>query len=197
MIVTIFIKLTGVLLAFPFFKPKIIGRKNLKHKGKLIIVSNHTSNYDPILMYMLFLFRRIYPLTAEILFTYNKLFSWMLRQLGCFAVDRKNGDSNALHFMDNKLSKGKAILIFPEGKRSKEITTFKNGAVTAAMKNDCYILPIYIDGNYGIFKRVRVVVGEKIDFFSNKKADYGRNEIMENTKILQEKVTELKTRLEK
>ena len=33
------------------------------------------------------------------------------------------------------------------------------------MRNDCYILPIYVDGNYGIFKRVKVVVGEKIDFF--------------------------------
>lgn len=197
MLVTIFIKLTGVLLAFLFFKPKIIGKKNLKHKGKLIIVSNHTSNYDPILMYMLFLFRRIYPLTAEILFTYNPVFSWMLHQLGCFSVDRKNGDTKALHFMDEKLTKGKAILILPEGKRSKKITTFKNGAVTAAMRNDCYILPIYVDGNYGIFKRVKVVVGEKIDFFSNKGDDYGRIEIVENTKILQEKVTELKTRLQK
>lgn len=195
MLVTAFIKITGILFAYIFLKPKIIGKENLKHKGKIIIVSNHTSNFDPILIHMIFWYRRVYTLTAEILFTYNRFFSFLLRQLGCFSIDRKNSDSKSIYFVNEKLQKNKAVLIFPEGKKSKEIIPFKTGAVFLARENDCYILPIYIDGHYGWFKRVKVVVGEKIDFFSNENNKINKNDIIEKTEALSNTIKALKNQL--
>lgn len=160
-----FVKVTSAPFLFLYFKLKLIGKKRAsKIDGKTIIIANHISTWDPVLVNYIFPTKRIYFMTALELFSYNKLFTWFLSQLGAFPVNRRESDLGALTRATEILERDQILGIFPEGRRSLdgEILPFKPGAVIAALNSDTPIIPIYITGEYGLFKRMTAVVGEKI-----------------------------------
>ena len=88
------------------FKVEIIGKENIPETGNGVICSNHYSNYDPVST-AIYLDRLPHYIAKKELFK-NKLFSWVLDQLGVFPIDRKVS-------MDMKAVKT-AIKLFKEGK---------------------------------------------------------------------------------
>lgn len=103
----------------------------------------------------------------------NAFFSWFIKCLGAFPVDRGNTDIPSIKRAMTVVRQGKVLGIFPEGKRvnTAELGDFEQGTAMLAMKLKCPIIPVYIDGNYGIFKRVKVVYGEAFylhDVFGSK-----------------------------
>lgn len=69
------------------FKVEIIGKENIPETGNGVICSNHYSNYDPVST-AIYLDRLPHYIAKKELFK-NKLFSWVLDQLGVFPIDRK------------------------------------------------------------------------------------------------------------
>ncbi len=142
---------------------------NTHIKGPAIVVLNHRSLKDLMLVIFMFPFRKVYCQMSEAVYTTNKYLGWIMKTIGGVRVDRKN---NELSFMDKSeelLEKGKILVVFPESKVSTDgqIKKFAPSYVVLAQKTGVPIIPIYGDGNYGLFKRVHVTIGKKIFIYDH------------------------------
>lgn len=166
--VTAFVKATGFPAALAFYKPKVFYQdKNMK-KSKLskpfILVSNHTSLLDFPLYLFVFFTRSIRFLMAEVLFTKNPFLSRLLYRLGGIYVDRNAYNfsfmGETLEALDNKKSVG----VFPQGRLpvNGKCFPFAPSAAFIAAHTDAPIVPVFTDGNYGLFKRTHVMIGNEI-----------------------------------
>jgi 1-acyl-sn-glycerol-3-phosphate acyltransferase len=98
---------------------KVTGREKIPKNGSLLVVSNHLSVADPILI-GLYLGRKPHFMAKEEIFK-NKLVSYLLHYLGAFPVYRGASSRDALRQAIVVLKNGKALGMFPEGKRSVQI----------------------------------------------------------------------------
>ncbi len=198
-----FVKLTGIIPAYIFLKPKVYkANKNTKRflPKNAILMSNHTSLMDFVLYLVIFCFRNIHFLMAEVLFNKGKLFSWFLYKIGGIFVDR---DVCNFSFVDESLSildKNRVLGVFPQGRLPVDGKPFpyKPGIVLIALKTNAPIIPVYTDGNYGLFKRAHVMIGEEIhisDYVSS--VDVSEDDLKRLAKILEEKNYALKDELKK
>ena len=181
-------------LPFFFFKTKVVGRKNKRFKGNVILMSNHTSTWDAVLIFCTFWTKTFYFLSAAVLFSYSKLFSWFIKTLGAIKIERTKTDMFAINDAMNILESDKNLVIFPEGVRSLngEILKFRPGAAIIALITDTPIIPIFIGGKYSFFHRAKIVVGEQIRLERKDKNKYPtQEEIVNATEMLRQKVIEL------
>lgn len=195
-----FTKITGFLPAMLFLKPKIYLKKGAKRRltAPCILVSNHCSLIDFVLYLMVFPFRTIRFLMAEVLFNKGKFFSSFLYALGGIFVDREAKDFEFVSNSIEVLEKGGIVGSFPQGRLPVKGKSFPFTASTAfiATHANAPIVPVFTDGNYGIFKRTRVVIGEAFYL-----TDYALDTLDENeqlthlTQILEKKVFELKNEI--
>ena len=81
-------KLACAIFAFIFYPFNVRGANNIPKDGKAIIVSNHKSNWDPILIAFI-TYRYIHFLGKQELFE-NKFFAWFFRTVCVIPVDRDN-----------------------------------------------------------------------------------------------------------
>ena len=196
-----FVKLTGLLPVLIFFKPKIL---KLNKKQKLpkgcIIVSNHKSLLDFPFYLLVFPFRTIRFLMAEVLYNKSKFFGFFLNAIGGIKVERNSKDfsfvANALEVLDKKGTVG----IFPEGRLPVNGKPFPFTVSTAyiAINSAAPIVPVFTDGNYGISKRASVVIGEPFYLTDYCKEDLTETEQLNHlTETLENKVRGLEEFLRK
>ena len=161
-----FTKITGILPALLFYKPRvrIAGNAHRNLPAPAILASNHCSLLDFPLYLIVFPFRSIRFLMAEVLFGKNKFFSVFLSCLGGIKVDRDTHNFGFVSDAIEILDKGGVLGIFPEGRLPVGGKPFPFTVSTAfiATHADAPIIPVYTDGNYGLFKRAGVVIGEPI-----------------------------------
>ena len=195
-----FVKLTGILPAWLFLKPRVhlapgAGRKLPK---SCILVSNHISLMDFVLYLLVFPGRTLRFLIAEVLYNRNKLLKLFLNLVGGIRVDRdaKSFDfvSHALEVLDD----GGTVGVFPQGRLPLKGQQFPFTVSTAfiAMHTSAPIIPVYTDGNYGLLKRANMVIGAPI--YLQEFAQEGLSEqeqLAQLTKLLEETVYKLKEEL--
>lgn len=138
----------GFILTLPisFLFLKVKNRYYLP-KGKAIIVCNHTSNFDPILISLASL-QELYFLAKKELFQVNRFFTWLIKTFNAISLDRTGIDLTALKKVEEVFKKNKKIVLFPEGTRSKngKLGDFKEGASFLALRFSVPIVPCYIKG---------------------------------------------------
>lgn len=193
-----FVKLTGFLPAWLFLKPKVIlapGAKRTLPKN-CILVSNHESLLDFILYLVVFPFRTIRFLIAEVMYNHGKLMAWFLAAIGGIRVDRNAKSFDFISHSLEVLDDGGTVGVFPQARLPvKGVPRFPFTVSTAfiALHSDAKVVPVYTDGNYGIFKRARVVIGAPIDVHEHCQAGLSEQEQIDKlTKLLEEKVFQLK-----
>ena len=161
-----FVKVTGIFPA-PFVMPKVIFKdKSMKRipKGKLIIISNHTSFTDVSAILCAFWYRQLHFLAASELFE-TKLGNFFFRNMHCIKVDRQNLNMSVMRQVGDVFKRDKPVAIFPEGRIGQsdgEIEGFKSGVAVMAIMNRCPVLPIYLTKPEGKRRKV-LVVGEPIE----------------------------------
>lgn len=198
-----FVKLTGYLPAWLFFKPKVYYMNESCKKGlekPSILMSNHKSLMDFVLYLVLFPFNSIHFLMAEVLFKKSPVFSWFLYKLGAIFVNRDACDFNFVSESLEVLDKGGNVGIFPQGRLpvKGQPFPFKPGIVLVALNSSAPIIPICTDGNYGLFKRTNVMIGEKIYLQDLCQSDINdTEEINRLTLLLEEKMNMMQSELEK
>jgi 1-acyl-sn-glycerol-3-phosphate acyltransferase len=84
-------------------------------KGPVIIVSNHASYLDPPLVGS-GVFRQINFLARDTLFDVPVV-GWILCQWEVVPVDREGGGPGGLKGILDRLERGRAVVLFPEGTR--------------------------------------------------------------------------------
>ncbi len=163
-----FVKVTGIIPALIWMRPKVYhygDKKSHNPKGGLLIISNHVSFIDPILLLCVFWKRRVFSLVTKDLYK-NRLMTFILDMVHCIKVDKDNFSIKSFHQVVDKLKQNKAVLIFPEGQVNHEnssMLSFKLGAVLMAHNSGAKILPVYIDANEKRWENNIVVIGDPID----------------------------------
>ncbi len=161
------IYVVGRILVIPIFKLlffyKVNGKKNLPKKGPYIVCSNHLSNYDPVFL-ALTQKRQIYYMAKAELFK-NRFFSWLIRKLGAFPVERGAGDGKAINEAEQVVNDGRLLGIFIEGTRSKtgEFLRPKSGAAIIAQQMNVPVIPVCItpkNKKVKVFQKVTISWGK-------------------------------------
>ncbi len=146
------------------YRIEIINKENIPKEGRLLLCSNHISVFDPVVLSII-LPREIAWMGKKELFE-NKLMAKLFTNLGVFPVDRNETELSTIkHAM--KLLKNEEVLgIFPEGTRVKEMNleNAKPGVALIGVKTKSPILPVYIEGTYKPFSKLKVSFGEAFDF---------------------------------
>ena len=165
-----------------FLKFKGNQSKVVIKKSKCVIVSNHMSIFDPVVLQMR-LKKKIFFL-AKIEAFKNKLFSCILKRLGAIPVDRKNPSISSIKNSIKVLKDNKPLCIFVQGTRSKS-ALIKEGEV----KEGAPIIPIAFTKKVGFFRFSKIVIGEPIYLDKNKVGD--KEYLLEVSNLIRVKINEL------
>lgn len=172
------------------FRPKYYfeNRKATKLKGGALIISNHTSVLDGIVVSMAFPFATIYSLANETIFDCNGFYKLLMKMLLMVRVDRKNHDLSFMSQTVNMLKKGEKVVMFPQGRLPDERTPlppFMPTFVYMAKESQKPIIPVWHSEKYGIH-RTKISVGTPI--YIDKDACSTFEEVQATTKAIQEKL---------
>jgi len=128
-----------------FFRLKITGQENIPQDGSFIIVANHSSLLDPVIL-GISIKPKIIFVAAAYLFKIGWL-SYLLRKANSIPVQGEN-DISSLKRALKILQRGGVLGIFPEGgvDRQKDDLPIKAGAAYLATKVGVPIVPIKIKG---------------------------------------------------
>ena len=96
---------------------KIVGKKNINKNEKTILICNHQSLLDVVLLLIAYP-KKIYFLGKQELFN-NKFKSWLFKSLGVIPINRENVQLDSIKQVLKLLKDNKTIGIFPEGTRNK------------------------------------------------------------------------------
>ena len=125
---------------------RITGRENIPNQGPLLVVSNHLNMLDPPLL-GLSLGRRVKFIAKEELFQ-SRIVGYLVGSLGAFPVSRRRPNKKTLSQAVQVLADGQALVIFPEGMRSRggRLRAAFPGAALIASRSGAPILPVGITG---------------------------------------------------
>ena len=147
------------------FRFKTEGLENLPKEGGFILCSNHRSYLDPVLLAVDVKGRQFRFMAKEELF-HVKLLAPLIRKLGAFPIARGKGDTAAVEFAINTVKSGQALILFPEGTRSKtgELLKLKSGVLVIAAQSKGTIIPttIVFEGKLHFRSRVTIRYGKPI-----------------------------------
>lgn len=129
------------------FKIKFHGVDNIPREGACIITPNHVTYADPIWI-TIPMPRRIYYMAWHKPFRIP-VFGLLMRMFGAFPVNLDlPGDASAQREAIELLRRGRALVIFPEGGRTRtgKLMPFKMGAFRLALAHSVPIVPVTING---------------------------------------------------
>lgn len=146
-----------------FFKLEITGQENLIEDQGYVLVANHRSNHDPLIVGANI--KPIINFMAKKELFKNKFYETFFSIFNAFPVDRNNIDITAvkksLRILKNKKQ---GLLMFPEGTRNRtnQPLEAKGGVAMIAIKAKVPIIPVSIDSNYNYFSKIKVKIHEPI-----------------------------------
>jgi 1-acyl-sn-glycerol-3-phosphate acyltransferase len=130
-------------------------RERLPRGGPAIIVANHNSHLDTMVLMSLFPLRllpKLHPVAAMDYFLTSGLFSWFnLNVVGILPIKRTvaRGDDNPLAPCNKALAQGQILIVFPEGSRGEpeQLQSFKGGIARLAESNPTVpVIPVFLHG---------------------------------------------------
>lgn len=131
----------------PLWRVRIKGRRNIPWRRPCVIVSNHQSMLDILVLYHLF---APYKWVSKKENFSIPIIGWLMRLNDYLEIRR--GEPNSYGRLMEKarsfLRMGVSILIFPEGTRypGGHLGPFKEGAFRMAIENRVDIVPVVLDG---------------------------------------------------
>ncbi len=146
----------------------VSGLEHVPQEGPLLLVANHLSWFDPLLLYGI-LPRQTWFFTKSEIFKLP-IIGWLCRITGQIPVHRGSSDRAALERALAYIREGRALLIFPEGMvvSHERLVAAHSGAAMLALRSGARVLPIAHTGTRrilrsfsrsSIFPRVTIQIG--------------------------------------
>lgn len=182
-----FFWLIKILCYIPFWLlyPVVFKGKKIP-KGKVVLISNHISNCDPLILLNM-IWRSQYVISKKELFK-SKIGNAFFRGMKAIPVDREKVEISTIKQSLSVLKKGKILTIFPEGTRNKTdqpLLEIKNGASIFAYKANAPIVPVWFSRKPRLFRLTKVYIGEPF---------YITKDNFDNSgKVMEEKLLELRS----
>lgn len=172
------------------FRIKVENAAFLPKEGGVIVCFNHRSNWD-VPITITFLRRKLHFMAKKELFDIfllKNIIAWS----GAFPVSRGKGDVGAVKAAVSALKAGKAVAMFPEGKRVKEGEAHraKPGVALIASMAGCPVLPVGISGKYKFFGKITIRLGEPF-YINEEKKKLSAEELQEISGNLLNKILTL------
>lgn len=133
----------------------IRNRQRLPKKGPAIVVANHNSHLDTLVLTNLFplsLLSRIHPVAAADYFLKGKIFPWFSRNIiGIIPISRQGSAKSVDPLIPcyQALDDNQILIIFPEGTRGEpeQLSSFKKGIAYIAEKYPHVpVVPVFMRG---------------------------------------------------
>jgi acyl-[acyl-carrier-protein]-phospholipid O-acyltransferase/long-chain-fatty-acid--[acyl-carrier-protein] ligase len=139
-------------VAMALFRIRLEGRENIPRTGGALLVSNHISYADAVLVGCTTRLRTIHFLMWQPIFD-APVANYFFRILEAIPIDAASTRSTvrALRLARAELQRGELVGIFPEGliSRTGEIGHFERGFEKILQGTGAPVIPIRIDGLYG------------------------------------------------
>jgi 1-acyl-sn-glycerol-3-phosphate acyltransferase len=152
----------GMLLArvISFRTIDVSGREKIVKGTTYVIISNHQSILDILLLYFV---RYKFKWISKIENIKVPILGWYLKMADYIIIDRGNEESKVRMLEESYqcLKSGTSIMLFPEGTRSydSKIGFFKRGAFQLAIQANIPVLPIIIDGTGSLLPKKGLIFG--------------------------------------
>jgi 1-acyl-sn-glycerol-3-phosphate acyltransferase len=152
-----FLRFVARMVAVPVFQIRHRGRQFLPPAGGGLVLSNHQSNLDPILI-GLGCQRRLNYVARTTLFRFAPL-GWLINSLDTIPINREGSGFGGLKETLKRLKRGELVLLFPEGTRSPdgEIQPMKPGFCAIAKRSAVPLIPVAVDGAFEAWPRHRSI----------------------------------------
>ena len=130
-----------------FHDLKVLTPCPIPPRGGCILVSNHTSSLDPVLL------QAACPrvITWMMAKEYREMpgLNWLLNAIEPIPVARSGRDMAATRAALRALKDGKILGLFPEGKiaPTRDLLEFQTGVALLAMKSRAPVYPAFLDGS--------------------------------------------------
>lgn len=143
------------LVGSAYFGIRVRGREMVPQEGAVLVLSNHQSHLDPVLI-GLACDRRLNYLARDTLFGFAP-FRWLINSLDAIPIDREGTGLGGLKETLRRLKQGEMVLIFPEGSRTRDgdVGVLKPGFHAVARRGNVFIAPVAIEGAYHAWPRSR------------------------------------------
>ncbi len=153
----------GTFLLSTFLPVKYHHQERLALDPPYILISNHTSMMDPVVLGVGVKKHQIRFVGKKELCS-NRLLAALFRSLRMIPVDRHNSDMAAMRACMSVTREGGILGIFPEGTRHHQglMEEMEAGIGLIALRSKAPLVPVYIAGKLGLFRRLHVYVGEPI-----------------------------------
>jgi 1-acyl-sn-glycerol-3-phosphate acyltransferase len=148
-----FLKYLARLTAVTVFQIRFRGREFVPAAGGGLVLSNHQSNLDPIIVGLV-PERRLNYVARQTLFRFAPL-RWLLNSLDGIPIDREGTGLGGLKETLRRLKHGELVLLFPEGTRTSdgEVQAIKPGFCALARRSGVPLIPVALDGAFDAWPR--------------------------------------------
>jgi 1-acyl-sn-glycerol-3-phosphate acyltransferase len=159
---------------------EIRGRKNLPARSPFVLVANHASHLDAIILGGILPLRfvgAVFPIAAgDTFFTKRASSIFATAFMNALPIWRKNCGAHSLEDLRERLLKGSSVyILFPEGTRTRTgaMASFKPGLGRLVAKTNVPIVPCYLRGTFEAlpasrsfprWERICVTIGKPLSF---------------------------------
>jgi len=138
--------LADKLLARVWHHTIVRKRSPLPDKGPAILVCNHTSGLDPLLIQSVVPRVIVWMMAKE--YYDIKALTWVFKMIEAIPVDRFARDAASVRAALRQLKDGRILGVFPEGRieRTRDLLPFQTGVALLAIRTGVTVYPAFLDG---------------------------------------------------
>jgi 1-acyl-sn-glycerol-3-phosphate acyltransferase len=148
----------------PFWRTRIEGRHKLPWRGAAVLVANHQSLGDILMLFGLY---RPFKWVSKASVFKTPFLGWNMALNRYVGLVRGNRESivRMMEDCERWLGRGVPVLMFPEGTRSPdgEVQPFKDGAFRLALSRGCPVIPIVVTGTADTLPKHGLLVSVRAD----------------------------------
>ena len=129
-----------------YHRVNVVSPQRLPKQGPAILICNHTSGLDPMLIQSVCPRLIVWMMARE--YYDLPVLHWVFKTVEAIPVDRGGRDLAATRAALRALEAGRILGVFPEGRieTSRDLLPFQTGVALMALKAGVPVYPAYLDG---------------------------------------------------